>query len=575
MDAVIVGLVGLTGLFVIADQEKKKNNIETFQSNNTEETINTLNDIPENYPIEKTIKSSINKYDNPNQATDKYYNQQKLPCNDQIDTSFHSLAGNNIDTADFKHNNMVPYFGAKIRGHSGSAQEQSILDNMVGAGSETINKQEQAPMFKPEDNMQWAHGMPNHTDFYRERQYKGKVINNIKPWDSQQVGPGLNNGYNTAGTDGFNSGMTSRDTWMPKNVDELRVETNPKQTYNLYGYEGPLRNSIQNRGEIGKTMKNLPDTYFLNDPDRYFTTTGIEKKQTLQPLQEMPVVNRSTTSTEYTGNAMSGIYKSKANEIYEPLAKNNHSYGSLTGPISTQQKEATTGDYGIDGYNLNVNNRNTTSQPPLMGVNRIINSITAPVINSLRHTRKENVIGNIRENGNIQQRVPGEYVVNVHDTPKTTNKEMLIDKENHLNIQNQGAGAYKLMNPNLLLTNRNTTSNIDINHGGAPYGIKQQDLYVKNQRNNNNKQQSSYIPTGVNPTYNNNINLNIGTVRGKLNDNRECIPSLPNQGPNMKIHGEIHGPQCYDQCINDNRLDADMLNAFKNNPYTQSLNSCA
>ena len=65
MDAVIVGLVGLTGLFVIADQEKKKNNIETFQSNNTEETINTLNDIPENYPIEKTIKSSINKYDNP------------------------------------------------------------------------------------------------------------------------------------------------------------------------------------------------------------------------------------------------------------------------------------------------------------------------------------------------------------------------------------------------------------------------------------------------------------------------------------------------------------------------------
>ena len=64
-----------------------------------------------------------------------------------------------------------------------------------------------------------------------------------------------------------------------------------------------------------------------------------------------------------------------------------------------------------------------------MGVNRIINSITAPVINSLRHTRKENVIGNIRENGNIQQRVPGEYVVNVHDTPKTTNKEMLIDKE--------------------------------------------------------------------------------------------------------------------------------------------------
>ena len=31
----------------------------------------------------------------------------------------------------------------------------------------------------------------------------------------------------------------------------------------------------------------------------------------------MPIVNRSTTSTEYIGNATSGIYKSKANEIHE------------------------------------------------------------------------------------------------------------------------------------------------------------------------------------------------------------------------------------------------------------------
>ena len=120
MDAVIVGLVGLTGLFVIADQEKKKNNIENFQSNNETQDITTLNDIPENYPIEKK-KPTINTYENPNQATDKYYNQQKLPCNDvDINTQFASLSGNNIDTADFKHNNMVPYFGAKIRGKSGN-----------------------------------------------------------------------------------------------------------------------------------------------------------------------------------------------------------------------------------------------------------------------------------------------------------------------------------------------------------------------------------------------------------------------------------------------------------------------
>ena len=56
-------------------------------------------------------------------------------------------------------------------------------------------------------------------------------MNNVKPWQEIQVGPGLGKGYSSKGSIGFNSGMEQRSKYLPKNVDQLRVSTNPKVTY--------------------------------------------------------------------------------------------------------------------------------------------------------------------------------------------------------------------------------------------------------------------------------------------------------------------------------------------------------
>ena len=63
---------------------------------------------------------------------------------------------------------------------------------MQGTGSQQIEKQERAPLFKPEDSIQWTHGAPNHSDFYQSRAHKSMSMNNVKPWESVQVGPGMN-----------------------------------------------------------------------------------------------------------------------------------------------------------------------------------------------------------------------------------------------------------------------------------------------------------------------------------------------------------------------------------------------
>ena len=41
--------------------------------------------------------------------------------------------------------------------------------------------------------------------------------------------------------------------------------------------------------------------------------------------------------------------------------------------------------------------------------------------------------------------------------------------------------------------------------------------------------------------------------------------------PSVDTYGAIHTPQYYNECAGCDRINPDILNAFKNNPYTHSL----
>ena len=74
--------------------------------------------------------------------------------------------------------------------------------------------------------MSHIYGTPVSTDFMQERQRSvlTSKMNNTKPWEEIRVGPGLNKGFSSEGTGGFNSGMESRSSSMPKTVDQFRGE---------------------------------------------------------------------------------------------------------------------------------------------------------------------------------------------------------------------------------------------------------------------------------------------------------------------------------------------------------------
>lgn len=193
-----IPLIALGGMYVISnksgDEQKRTilkpkdtfNNMgirSNLQSANIESRFNNYlpntNVQPQNYPIlnNKELADTVQEYPNPNVATDKYLNQNVyqnkersgIPVNDTIQ-QIYSLTGDYLSSEEFKHSNMVPFNGGKPKGQIyNNNVAETILDNYAGSGSQIIKKIEQAPLFKPQENIQWAYGAPNMSEFYQSR----------------------------------------------------------------------------------------------------------------------------------------------------------------------------------------------------------------------------------------------------------------------------------------------------------------------------------------------------------------------------------------------------------------------
>jgi hypothetical protein len=588
MAELAIPLIALGSMYIISNQEKKKEKF-TNMSDKKNYLPNT-EIIPENYPTLAPVNSdNVQRYINPNQITDKYFDPAtyEKTINKELknEPNFISLSGQPIVGKEFRHNNMTPFFGAKIRGATANANvSESILDNMQGTGTQQFRKKEVAPLFKPQDNVQWAHGMPNQSDFYQSRVNPGTRMANIKPWEEQLVAPGLNQGYGTEGSLGFNSGMGSRESWMPYTVDELRVKTNPKLTFGLEGHEGPAINLIKNRGLIGQVEKHLPDTYYNNTPDRWLTTTGIEKAQTARGIEILQDVSRPFTTTEYFGT--SGRAEGDAGytpQNYQKSHRTEKTCEIVSAPSAAGQNPASTGDYSRDSYKFLPTNRSTVCYSATGIVGGVVKAVVAPLLDILRPTRKENVVGNARPYENGKSSVPANVVYNPSDRTKTTNREMLEGKldNNHLNIQNQKDGAYSVSTQQAIENNRDSTNITYMGNSGGPAnqsGLRQYDAEY-NQHNNPNKTYLNRPNQGGTQIFNQTDNIKIDKVDCDRDNNRLWVrgsgPTVATALPAPETYGKFSARQYYDENINCERIQPDILSAFKQNPYTQSLQSWA
>jgi hypothetical protein len=589
MAELAIPLVALGGMYVISNFNKD-NKVKEGYSNNLQ-----VKPIPVNYPITKqTTDANVRKYSNSNQITDRYFGKdvvQHVEQNNPTDSVGGStqqvlgLTGVPIDKSSFKHNNMVPFFGAKIRGATANSNtSESTLDNMQGAGSQYIRKAEQAPLFKPQAHLQYANGAPNVTDFMLSRQNPSMRMANIKPWDEERVAPGLGLGYTTTSSgSGYNAAVESRNAWLPKTVNQLRVDTNPKMTYELGGHEGHATSYIKDSANVqtqGRIEKYRPDTDYVVGQNRWFTTTGLEKAQTSRGIEVFPQVSRPETTTEYYGVRAKEGKATYVSGEYREAHKVQLDGPDYAAPGATGMAAPAKGDYGIGGYNNLCNNRATINQPDTFGgIQGMVKAAVAPLLDVLRPSRKENVVGNLRPNGNASTTVSQLPIYNPADRTKTTIKEQtghLLDN-NHLNLQNQRADAYAVSKQTPVLQERDST-NVSYSGTAAPVGSMASMTYdaVYEQRNNVNKTYPNRPNHGTTQTFNNYQSINVARRDEDRVNSRSYAPSARiNAIPSSDTYGSIKVPQYYDECIQCDRINPDILTAFKNNPYTQSLNSYA
>ena len=414
-------------------------------------------------------------------------------------------------------------------------------------------------------------------------------MNGVKPWAAVKVGPGLNQKNGLKGSGGFNSGMEAREKWMPPTVDELRTKTNPKVTYDgvvLGGSAGPGRYS---RGIQGKIEKNRPDTYFVNSPERWFTTgTAAGEANTSRSTQPDRAVNRPATTREYFGNTATennapyipGNYQASTRPMCtKPLAK-GPAHGINNGP----RGDAYT--YGKDSFQNRMNARTLTESSNRFGaVSTYAKAIVAPVLDILRPSRKENAVGTIRPTGNPHSTVSKPSMFNPADKPKTTNKETTLDNPNFGGMPlASGADGYlsNIYNQSEKMTpqQRDNTNCPHIAPAGSALHAKAR-LYNPeyNMSLNADKQllSQSRAPNGNMNIYNPYTNIKIDKMDSDRSTNRTLFSNNSRivAGPTMDQMGRVNqklplgvGQMCA-------RNQPALLNAFESNPYTQSLQSVA
>ena len=424
-----------------------------------------------------------------------------------------SLTGDQLSPSKFTHNNMVPFFGGNVRQNLDEFSTRGIFENFTGTQDSYQKKQELGLFFKPQENMSNVYGTGSLDGFMLDRYYVSNIRSMETPIEKVYVGPGLNQGYTNEPSGGFQQADT-QDYVMPKTTDEIRVKTKPKISYYGRVVSGA---HIAKPAKIGTVYKNKPDTFYVQEPDRYLTTTGQVIAAEQRPCIITKYTNRKTTELKTrTGSAapihgtvaqVRSKYKISDKITYTNDGPRNADKSGTWNILSILGLDSTPNDYGKKSIRIRNNNRVLSkNSDTVVNYKAPIEKAVARNQQKLKTTKK--IVKNNRINGNYHgikkakiydpNDIPRETIkeTNIHnnhsgilsgpvsgtvydpnDLPRTTIKETNIHNNYSSNIQNMNRGN-TVYDPNDLPrttikeTNihNNYSSNIqNVNRGNTVY----------------------------------------------------------------------------------------------------------
>lgn len=463
------------------------------------------------------------------------------------------------------HNNMVPYFGGRGTQSLNPDANQTLLESFTGQTGgitefRSVPKRETLNLYDASPNQSYVYGTPNdNISRDADRYVTSNLKTDILPTEQIKVGSGIGYGYDETPRDGFHS-MYRPPT---RNIDELRV--NPKNTYEGRVLPGKELNS--NRGIEGKTFKRRPDTFYINNPDRYLTTIGAHVAPQVREQFKAYTTNREKTSQEYTGIAGNGENMRDYAGVY--LQGSNNCSNSVLGEIQHTKRNQFPNpsprnsympgenhpdyDYGAESYVAYGQERATTEQP--LGNQRLNvyskeGTITQPYDNARTTTRQTLNVKDYQgiSGANEGNRNQSTYYL---DNAKTTTRQTLNVKDYQgISGATEGTRNPKSYNDAYNATNKNT-----------------QEILLKSRNYGPNKSTNiTNSACDVNMQITSRIGYDI-TKYGQLPDKLYEQPIGLDQGySNTTSQGNrdttgIRQPENY------------LVKQFNANPFTQSLHS--
>ena len=386
---------------------------------------NTPGTQPSPSPIDSNIPMTEYRSDN-TEADSNYMNGDYVTS---------PLSGQKIPSNEFKHNNMQPFFGGRMKQNMAPQANTARLDAYNGNGSTQMKKREVENMFEtsraPYGN---PYGMEDNTDFFQSRiaTQAPVVRNGERPFEPTRVGAGIGEKFGFSGKGGFQQ-MEINEIMRPKDTNDLRVLSNPKETYDTPVVPGShfVGSNAEDPGEVRKYR---PDRFYIDESgERFFTTTGDLIKETVRSVQVLPHTTRPETSVEYEGIAssqdfgesyVSGSYRMPMNQQYGGAGYRN---ADMTSYYTKNLGDA---DYGKSSIEIRPNERNETSERvvALNSVPADNGLVTTHFTDDARPTRRGETSGNIRMTGTPITYVdaPAITIWDPKDIARTTVKETTI-----------------------------------------------------------------------------------------------------------------------------------------------------
>jgi len=478
------------------------------------------------------------------QNIDEYLNQSTEDPTDNDKYLYSNISGAKIAKENFLVNDqgikLAPYFKGdgppNINLDDGNVQ----LKRHQGDTEFKMKKTEQPNFFQPfkQENV---FGSQFQGDLLQSKFVSSKINNNVLPFETQMVQP----------IDEKNQiiGDISRQYYEKSKTENIRSLNNQKESYGGRVLSGK---EISKRGKIGQVFEHAPMTDYYNSPDKWLVTNGAYVAETERPEQIMPNTNRQFFNKQEFGPA-TGV------DVEEPSSRPKFALSNRQTFASDTVRNAGTSVGQMNNENIMnstmiyPNERDvTTLRTYDSNIKPGYDKLTLGVQDKVKTTIKETTIDPANNGFLSGTDLPTERL---YDEVKNTKKQFTTYDENYL-----GVGGTNVPQP----MNENQYENAEVNAtkeiiAQGRYPTPQGDKYYnsveaynieikKNEQDYFNHRQTHYDK--MNPEYLAKNTCNFTQFKNKLDDT--SIGSL-----------------------DGGRIDPNLLSPFKNNPYTQSLESFA